>query len=106
MLYRLIYLILLLGVSGCASEENTNTNYFNDEDPPSTNLFFGDPFILLDGDTYYAYGTGQNSDTGIEVYKSTDLKEWEGPVGASEGFALHEDNVYGKKWFWAPEFTT
>lgn len=103
MLYRIIYLTLFIGLIGCASEENNNINYVNEKDSSSTNLFLGDPFILLDGDTYYTYGTGQNSDTGIEVYKSTDLKEWKGPVGANEGFALHEDDVYGEKWFWAPE---
>lgn len=103
MLYRIYYVILLLVLVGCAQNKNISSNYFEDSEPPSTNLFFGDPFILLDGDTYYAYGTGRKSDTGIEVYTSTDLKEWKGPVGATEGFALHEDDVYGEKWFWAPE---
>lgn len=93
--------MLLAASTGCRSEKNSS--YFNNESPPSTNIFFGDPYILPDEDTYYMYGTGQDSDTGIKVYKSADLKEWEGPVGARDGFALHEDDVYGEKWFWAPE---
>ena len=55
-----------------------------------------DPFILLDKGTYYAYGT--HSRNGIEFYTSTNLKEWE-----FGGLALHKDNSYGNKWFWAPE---
>lgn len=102
MFYRiLIALTLIISLLGCKSEENRS--YFNNDSSPSTNVFFGDPFILLDDGIYYMYGTGESSDTGIEVYKSTDLKEWKGPVGKTNGFALHEDDVYGKKWFWAPE---
>ena len=55
-----------------------------------------DPFILLDGDTYYAYGT--HSRNGIVVYTSKNLKEWQ-----HKGLALHKDDSYGERWFWAPE---
>ena len=55
-----------------------------------------DPFILLDNGTYYAYGTHSNK--GIEYYTSTNLKEWK-----FGGLALHKDDSYGEKWFWAPE---
>ena len=55
-----------------------------------------DPFILLHNGTYYAYGT--HSPRGIEFYTSTDLKKW-----YYGGLALHRDNSYGTKWFWAPE---
>ncbi|MDR2040157.1 MAG: glycoside hydrolase family 43 protein [Bacteroidales bacterium] len=58
---------------------------------------FGDPFILLHEGTYYAYGT--LAADGIAVYTSNDLMEWE-PV---EKLALHKDDVWGGKWFWAPE---
>ncbi len=54
-----------------------------------------DPFILLDGDTYYAYGTG---DTGIDVFTSDDLVHW-----TPAGRALDQANSYGDHWFWAPE---
>lgn len=56
-----------------------------------------DPFILLYDDVYYAYGT--NAADGIEVYTSENLKEWH----KIPELALHKDNSYGEKWFWAPE---
>jgi len=62
---------------------------------------FGDPFILLHEGTYYAYGT--HGAHGIEVYASDDLLAWRGPVGAKNGLALHKDDVWGNRWFWAPE---
>lgn len=55
-----------------------------------------DPYILLDGDTYYAYGT-HNAD-GIEVWVSDNLKEWE-----YKGLALDKSNTTETQWFWAPE---
>ncbi len=57
---------------------------------------FADPFIMLDGDTYYAYGTMGNR--GIEVYTSTDLKDWK-----HAGLALDRKDSYADRWFWAPE---
>lgn len=73
-----------------------------DSSSEKTNVYFGDPFILLNDGTYYMYGT-HNSGTGIEVYTSKNLKNWEGPAGATDGFALHESDVFGEKSFWAPE---
>ncbi len=55
-----------------------------------------DPFILLHDNTYYAYGTHNRN--GIEYYTSTNLKEWH-----YGGLALHKNDSYGEKWFWAPE---
>ena len=55
-----------------------------------------DPYILLDGDTYYAYGT--NDANGIRCYSSNDLRTW-----TYEGLALHKDNTTETQWFWAPE---
>lgn len=63
--------------------------------PAEQGIEFADPFILLDGDTYYAYGTG---DTGIDVYTSDDLKYWK-----HAGRALNHTDSYGDHWFWAPE---
>ena len=63
---------------------------------------FGDPFILLYDDTYYAYGT--HSDDGIEVWVSKDLKEWTTPDDRETPcLALRKEDVWGGKWFWAPE---
>ncbi|MCC8172663.1 MAG: glycoside hydrolase family 43 protein [Parabacteroides sp.] len=55
-----------------------------------------DPFILLSGGTYYAYGT--HSAEGIEVYRSDDLKTWR-----YQGLALRKEDVWADRWFWAPE---
>ena len=55
-----------------------------------------DPYILLDGDTYYAYGTHDAS--GIRCYSSTDLRTWK-----DEGQALNKANTTEQQWFWAPE---
>lgn len=55
-----------------------------------------DPYILLDGDTYYAYGT--NDANGIRCYTSDDLRVWK-----YEGLALNKTNTSETQWFWAPE---
>lgn len=55
-----------------------------------------DPYILLDGDTYYAYGT--NDANGIRCYTSDDLRVWK-----YEGLALNKNNTTETRWFWAPE---
>jgi beta-xylosidase len=97
--YRILIVALIFVTLGCQSDQNTSQ--FVNQPPPKTNVFFGDPFILTVGNANYMYGT--SSDTGIEVYKSEDLQNWKGPVGATSGFALHKSDVYGEKWFWAPE---
>ncbi len=62
---------------------------------------FGDPFIILYENKYYAYGT--HGSDGIKVYVSDDLHTWEGPAGVNNGYALHKDDVWADRWFWAPE---
>jgi beta-xylosidase len=37
------------------------------------------------------------------VYVSDDLKNWTVPSGVPNGLALHKDDVYANRWFWAPE---
>lgn len=59
-----------------------------------------DPFVLRHKGEYYVYGTGGN---GIKVYKSKDLAHWSEAIGATEGYALHNRDSWGNKWFWAPE---
>ena len=59
----------------------------------TTKVPFGDPFILLHEGTYYAYGT--NSDQGILVYTSDNLKDWYYPDRRTEPLvALHKDDVW------------
>jgi GH43 family beta-xylosidase len=56
-----------------------------------------DPHVLRYNGTYYLYCTG--SSNGIPVYSSTDLVHWT----AHQTLALHNDNSWGAKWFWAPD---
>lgn len=54
-----------------------------------------DPFILLDGDTYYCYGTrAGNPNKGFEAFSSKDLKLWK-----REGYVI----TTGRSLYWAPE---
>lgn len=63
---------------------------------------FADPNILVYEGKYYAYGT--HSPNGIAVAVSDDMRHWRMRVGkAKDGLALHKDDSYGEKWFWAPE---
>lgn len=61
-----------------------------------------DPYVLKYEDQYYLYGTGGDA-VGIRVYVSKNLAVWTKAMGATDGYALHKDDVFGDKWFWAPE---
>lgn len=63
----------------------------------NTPIAIADPFILEHNGTYYAYGTAAAD--GIEVYHSQDMKLWK----KERTLALHKNNSYGDRWFWAPE---
>lgn len=67
---KLIYLLFLLFFSLITFAKKSNHD-FNFGNPVS----FGDPFIILYKDTYYAYGT--HAENGIEVYTSPDLVVWD-----------------------------
>jgi len=66
--------------------------------PGTSPVYLGDPFVLLYDGTYYAYGT--SSADGIRVYTSDDLETWKEPT---RKLALNKADVWGEKWFWAPE---
>lgn len=90
--------LFLFGILGfcqsCKSEYRDVDEIVAKESKTSVPL--GDPFILLDNGTYYAYGT--HSDEGIEVYTSDNLKTWK-----LNGLALNKSDVWADRWFWAPE---
>lgn len=65
-------------------------------DGAKSQIELSDPYILLDGGKYYAYGTRDND--GFRCYTSDDLRTW-----TYEGLALHKDNTTEKMLFWAPE---
>lgn len=90
-------LMVHLGAVSCSAKE---TNGLPDQPTGSveTEVPFGDPFIMLYNDVYYAYGT--NGDDGIQVYTSEDLLTWKAP---ERRLALDKKDVWADRWFWAPE---
>lgn len=55
----------------------------------------GDPFILREGDTYYAYAT--SAADGFRYFVSKDLIRW------SEGGYCYRNSSWAENCFWAPE---
>ena len=92
----LLNLLIILSCGSNSLKENEDNENTSDILVP-----LADPFILLHDNLYYAYGTG--AENGIEVMTSDDLKVWKRAVGTESGLALHKDDSYGEKWFWAPE---
>jgi len=66
-----------------------------------SSIYLADPTIFCEDGIYYLYGTGGKD--GFLVYRSTDLKKWEGPCGASDGYALKKGDSFGNEGFWAPQ---
>jgi beta-xylosidase len=89
-LHYLVLLFISVFVMSCSSSEKSDFEY-------STSVPLADPFIMLHDDVYYAYGT--NSDNGIEVYTSDDLKIWK----KEPQLALNKKDSWADRWFWAPE---
>ena len=66
-------------------------------------LRFADPFVLVDGGRYYAYGTSEAQE-GIRVAVSDDLVHWRlGEGRAKDGSAMHISTARAPSPFWAPE---
>lgn len=65
------------------------------------NIYLADPTVFSENGTYYLYGTGTKD--GFQVYTSNDLKTWEGPKGATDGYALKKGEAFGTQGFWAPQ---
>lgn len=65
-----------------------------------------DPFILVEGDTYYMYGTidltGNSYETAcrFSVYKSKDLENFEGPFVVFDG---EKEGFWATQSYWAAE---
>ena len=64
-------------------------------------IFLADPTIFYEKGVYYLYGTGGNN--GFQVYTSTDLHNWSGPLGKKDGYAMVKGESYGTTGFWAPQ---
>jgi len=99
MKYKFVFLLsgFFVCFSFCSAENTPKENHL-EEKVTVDNVFFGDPFIMLYDGLYYAYGTA--SANGIEVYTSKDLLKWQ---RTERRLALDKKDVFGEKWFWAPE---
>lgn len=98
LLYFLLPFTLIIFISKCSFSEK---NVLNIVDDKKSRVPLGDPFIMFWNGTYYAYGTF--SSNGIVVYVSDDLVNWHVPQELNNGIVLHKDDVWGERWFWAPE---
>ena len=99
------HLIILLSIVACFGATNLCA-----QKPATHNIadiYIRDPFIMPDHEKgiYYMYRTSTSTFAdgkergGVEVFKSKDLKTWEGPVKV---FAVDENNwITGRVW--APE---
>lgn len=90
---------------------NACDQYFNggtpgEEEIVTRQIYLADPTIFENNGTYYLYGTKNDPDIqgeGFLVYTSDDLIHWEGPAGATDGFALKKGDAFGNGGFWAPQ---
>jgi arabinan endo-1,5-alpha-L-arabinosidase len=96
--YKLIILLFLIAFISCNNSTSTTSEISKD-----IPVRLADPTIFYDNGAYYLYGTGGDVNNGFIVYTSTDLKKWEGPKGANNGFALSKGDSYGDRGFWAPQ---
>ena len=88
--------------TGSGEEENTE----HAETVEKKQVYLADPTIFESEGTYYLYGTKNDPEIegeGFLVYTSDDLVNWEGPAGASDGFALKKGDAFGNGGFWAPQ---
>lgn len=90
---RAFIVVVFLSLTFIFCQSNERNNDIQAFSP----VFLGDPFIMLHEKVYYAYGT--NAKDGIVVYTSDDLMHWE----KAQALALHKENVWADRWFWAPE---
>ena len=101
-----IFIILVIGLSlnACAQEKKEAKTILS---PVPKDIFLADPTIFYNDGTYYLYGTTTGNTPlngqGFQVYKSPDLKNWTGPVGAQGGLALKKGDSFGTQGFWAPQ---
>ncbi len=71
--------------------------------PATHEINIRDPFVLLDGGTYYLYGTRGatcwGKATGFDVYTGRDLSQWDGPFPCFK----NDGSFWADRNYWAPE---
>jgi len=96
-------LLSLFCVFICCSQDKETVKKTTSKEQP---ILLADPTIFYENGVYYLYGTTTGdfpNGEGFQVYTSSDLKKWKGPVGAQNGLALKKGDAYGTKGFWAPQ---
>lgn len=84
-------IILLCFTNTITSAQKHFTN------PIGENIQMGDPFILLDENTYYLYGT--TGGNGFKAWKSQNFSSWQ----ECGNVFLFDSLKWGQNQFWAPE---
>ncbi|MBR5963996.1 MAG: glycoside hydrolase family 43 protein [Bacteroidaceae bacterium] len=99
-------LLILLLTTACHHTAKTSSADAGGDTLVTNPLTLADPTIFhceADG-MYYLYGTSPHSNFGFQVYRSEDLRHWEGPCGALDGgYALSRNTSVGEGGFWAPQ---
>lgn len=97
----LLFCLFLASIS-CSKTDDVIGNPASDSLVGKKQIYLADPTIFYHDGIYYLYGTNMTN-RGFLVYISEDLKTWEIPVAAKDGFALRKEDVYGTEGFWAPQ---
>jgi len=87
----------------CVSFGMAKPNVYETADSLGVIPTLADPCLLEYDGKYYLYGTSDKAQEGFKVYMSTDLISWSGAVGARNGYALHKEDAWGDRSFWAPQ---
>lgn len=100
---KILSLITLLCVfAACSQEKDSKTK----NELKAQNILLADPTIFYNKGIYYLYGTTTGNipnGEGFQVYTSSDLQKWNGPVGKQNGLALKKGDSFGDTGFWAPQ---
>jgi len=101
------YIFLLLGLWGVLFLTSCKTSGLEQNNPAIKlkEIRLADPVMFYHKGVYYLYGTGGsiNLNKGFAVYTSKDLRNWEGPQGAKNGYALVKSDAFDENKFWAPQ---
>ena len=69
-----------------------------------TEIFLADPTIVNVDGLYFMAGTQNSNPPGFTVLTSTDLQEWKAAQEDTVPNVTPGDDIFGTKWFWAPQF--
>ena len=107
---KAVMVMAMMVLSSCQEKQEESTSEEAEtavEQRTLEDIHLADPTIFLHDGTYYLYGTSQGNlsdkGQGFLVFTSDDLEHWEGPKGATDGFALKQGEAFGTKGFWAPQ---